>query len=274
MAFSLLLILLIVLPFLVSHSGHVSTMLKCVSAFYLIEHRVSSVVDEIRTTSIHHGLTPRLLLSWAFVGFLFSFWCHARCLQMECDSFMDALTFSVLFASLVFSVSVTAEALLVGLGAVTLKWIRSGLFALWIRFAILVRVIGMSVIWISYLGRGERFRRIRVGLYALVKGSLLVWSSIDLMRTFRAFRVNSQRFQHWRVPDRLRTCPICMDDDMIEPVIIGRECTTCIYCFKCAWELIESGHKLCACCRKSLILPRTISLADGSGPLLVFLCVA
>jgi hypothetical protein len=82
---------------------------------------------------------------------------------------------------------------------------------------------------------------------------------------------NEKIFGQWKKATKGADCPICLDEEMTEPVVIGK-CGHA-YCFKCAWELV-AVRKECAFCRAEVVAPIRIPLADGSVPVFVFLCLA
>jgi hypothetical protein len=132
---------------------------------------------------------------------------------------------------------------------------------MFVPLAVLILGFAISILW-TYCFLLYSYFSFRLMVYFISKITFFMSWIDDFNSPIREFISNKETFNNWysRLRATVSGCPICFDEEVTEPVVIGWTCGHACR-FKQAWDVVQCHQDYSSCLDKLVILVR-ISLVD------------
>lgn len=251
------------------------SMMICVSfpLFLHIELTLSTVMNDMATSSSYFGRLPLFLYPWAFILIAASIggWYMFSLPIMPDTSLPATYLYSLLQSILLFILASGFKCLLLASGLINFKLTRRGFFGVFQRLFILVRNFIVIPVWIGYFCSkpnpefSDIFTLEKTAwckVYMVIKSFIQLWLLWDLGSTLKNYGANrTTAFTPAPPEDTTEECIICQDEPY-EPVILP--CGH-VFCYKCLVRWIEENNT-CPTCRSVILESKPIEFGDGYMP--------
>jgi hypothetical protein len=271
--FGLLMVIALVLQTFSCHLELTLILSASLPLHFFIEHRLSTVLNEMATSSSYFNATPYSLVIWSF--FLLGFSIGVAAILRVADPFDGSLCSaylrSLVSSVLIFLCASAFKCFALGTGLIGIKLTRRGFFAIFQRIFLIFRNFWILPYWIGYLCSVPKptFSSILFAQhtvlclgYLVFKAVLQLWLLWEFGAVLLAYQTNSRVLYTPVAADGSDgECVVCMDA-MVEPVMLkcGHK-----FCYRCLFRWL-SDHNFCPTCREPLATHVRIECADGCLP--------
>lgn len=239
-----------------------------------VELTLSTVMNEMATSSSYFSRLPFSLLPWGFglIALVFGGYnLFSLPVIMPDTSLPATYMYSLLQSILLFLFSSAIKCLLLSSGLINFKATRRGFFGVFQRIFIIMRNIIVIPVWLGYFCSNQNpefsdiFSRQKTSwckVYLVMKSFIQLWLLWDFGSTIKNYGSNRYTaFVSTTQEEATDECIICQDDPY-EPVKLP--CGH-IFCYKCLFRWLEDNNT-CPICRSNIVESKPIEFGDGFMP--------